>query len=289
MKNKYFPLLFILLMTAFTSCVKDEIYNGPAAISDIASSPATATPDDIVTVTATITSVKGIETASLLYKVNTGVYTTVIMKAGSNGSYTASIPKQIDKSSITFYIDVITSGGIRSQSVEKTYKVGAIAPNYAAIVLNEVDGNKKFVELYNNSDNPVNISGMAIIKNGTSLKNEDGTPSWIVPTGIIIPARGFGIIKCSGYTATADAAAIIIGTVSDGMSAKQTLLLELTKPDGTVVNTFQRGTAPWSVTISAIAATDSYSRIPDGTGTWKTSLSTAGKANGTSTGDIPAL
>jgi hypothetical protein len=97
------------------------------------------------------------------------------------------------------------------------------------------------------------------------------------------------VIKCNGYTATADPAAVIIGTVGDGMSAKQTLLLELTKPDGTVLNTFQRGSSPWGVTISAIASTNSYSRCPDGTGAWKTALYTPGKANGAATGDIPSL
>lgn len=289
MKLKYFSLLYLLMAAVFTSCVKDEMFNGPASISNVSFTPATVTPDDIVTVTATITALKGVETVTLFYKVNVESYTSLIMTAGSDDTYAANIPKQDDKTDVTFYINVITSGGIENQSAEKTYNVGAIPPNYAAIILNEVDGNKKFVELYNNSDNPVNISGMAIIKNGTSLKYEDGTPSWVVPTGIIIPARGFGVIKCNGYTATADPAAVIIGAVGDGMSAKQTLLLELTKPDGTVLNTFQRGVAPWGVTISAIAATDSYSRCPDGTGAWKTALSTAGKANGASTGDIPPL
>ncbi|MBK8953201.1 MAG: hypothetical protein IPM85_13980 [Chitinophagaceae bacterium] len=77
--------------------------------------------------------------------------------------------------------------------------------------------------------------------------------------------------------------------MGDGMSAKQTLLLELTKPDGTVISTFQRGVAPWGTTISAIATTDSYSRVPNGSATWKLALQTPGKVNGASTGDIPVL
>ncbi|MES2330699.1 MAG: lamin tail domain-containing protein [Bacteroidota bacterium] len=289
MKPTYFLFLSLLLAVVFTSCVKDEMYNGPAAISDVAFSPSAVTPDDIVAITANITALKGVQTATLFYKANTGNFTSILMRAETANRYCADIPKQLDKTDVTFYIEAVTSGGVTNQSAEKTYKVGAIPPNYAAIIINEVDGNKKFVELYNNSDKAVNISGMAIIKNGFSLKNEDGTPLWVVPTGVTIPARGFGVIKCSGYTATADAAAVMIGTVSDGMSAKQTLLLELIKPDGTVLNTFQRGAAPWSVTISAIAVTDSYSRVPDGTGTWKTALSTPGKANGAATGDIVAL
>ncbi len=289
MKLRYFLLPLLLPAIIFASCVKDELFNGPASIANVTFTPSTLTPDDIVTVTATITALKGIQTASIFYKLNSGTYTSVAMTAGANDVYTGTIPKQLDKAAMSFYIDVITKGAIENQSSVKTYTVGAIPPNYAAIILNEVDGNKKFVELYNNSNSPVNISGMAIIKNGTSLKNEDGTPSWVVPTGIIIPAKGYGVIKCSGNTATADPAAVIVGTVSDGMSAKQTLLLELAKPDGTVLNTFQRGAAPWGITISAIAVTDSYSRCPDGTGAWKTALSTAGIANGASTGDINPL
>ncbi|MBL0336916.1 MAG: lamin tail domain-containing protein [Chitinophagaceae bacterium] len=281
--------LILLLAILFSSCVKDEMYNGPANVSAISFSPASATPDDSVAVTAVISAVRGIQTAKVVYNVNGGEFNSVLMTAGSSDTFAAKIPKQADQAIVTFYIDVITNGGFESKSIVKTYKVGAIPPNYAAIILNEVDGNKKFVELYNNSDNPVNISGMAIIKNGTSLKFEDGTPSWVVPTGTIIPGRGYGVIKCSGYSATADPGAVIIGVVGDGMSAKQTLLLELVKPDATVLNTFQRGVSPWGVTISAIATTDSYSRCPDGTGAWKTALSTCGKANGASTGDIPSL
>lgn len=286
MKLQYF---LIILLAGLTSCVKDELYNGPATISNISYSPTSVTPDDSATVTATIMALQGINTARLRYKVNTSAYTELMMTGTGSDVYTAKIPKQADQSIVTFYINVITNGNVESSSTERTYKVGAIPPDYAAIIINEVDGNKKFVELYNNSDHAVNISGMTIIKNGTSLKNEDGTPAWSVPNGIVIPGHGFGIIKCSGYTATANPAAVIIGAVGDGMSAKQTLLLELTKPDATVLNTFQRGAAPWGVTISAIAATDSYSRCPDGTGAWKTALSTCGTNNSTSTGDIPAL
>lgn len=289
MKLNYLSILILVMLTGLNACVKDEMYNGPAAISAVAFTPTSVTPDDSVSVSATITALKGINTVKLFYKVNSGNAVSLMMECKNNDNYTAKIPRQADQAVILFYIEVLTKGGIMSQSAEKTYKVGAIPPNYTAILLNEVDGNKKFVELYNNSDNPVNISGMAIIKNGTSLKYEDGTPSWVVPAGNIIPARGFGIIKCSGYTASADPAAVLIGAVGDGMSAKQTLLLELIKPDGTVLNTFQRGIAPWGVTISSIGVTDSYSRCPDGTGAWKTALSTAGKSNGTPTGDIPSL
>lgn len=287
MKRRY--LILLLFIAGLFSCVKDDLYNGPATISNIGYAPASVTPDDSATITATITALKGINTATLMYKVNASAFTALSMTATGYDVYTAKIPKQADQAVVTFYINVITNGNIESKSAERSYKVGAIPPDYAAIIINEVDGNKKFVELYNNSDHPVNISGMTIIKNGTSLKYEDGTPSWSVPTGIVIPAHGFGIIKCSGYTATANPAAVIIGTVGDGMSAKQTLLLELTKPDATVLNTFQRGVAPWGVTISAIAATDSYSRCPDGTGAWKTALSTCGTSNAAATGDIPPL
>lgn len=289
MKSIYLNVLLLMFISGITSCVKDEIYNGPAAITNIKFSPQTVTPSDDVKISAKITGLLGIKTASVFYKINSGTYASLIMVADTSDTYVTTIPKQVDQTVVTFYISVITKGDIQSQSAEKTFKVGALPINYAAIIVNEVDGNKKFVELYNNSDNPVTISGMAIIKNGTSLKNEDGSPSWAVPTGIIIPARGYGIIKCSGYAATADPAAVIIGIVSDGMSAKQTLLLELTKPDGTVLNNFQRGVSPWGVTISAIPVTDSYSRCPDGTGSWKTALSTPGKVNGPSTGDISAL
>jgi len=287
MKLSYiFSLLFLTGILA-TSCVKDEMYNGPSSITGVSFSPSAATPDDDVTVTATITSINGVESAAVFYKANNGSFVSVPM-TGAGDIYTGKIPKQADQITVTFYVKAITKKGIEAVSTEKSYKVGAIPPNYAAIVLNEIDGNTKYVELFNNSAAPVNISGMIILKNTVSLKNADNTPNWTVPAGTILPANGYGIIKCSGYTATADPAAVVIGTVGDGMSAKQTLLLELTKPDGTVLSTFQRGVAPWGTTITAIATTDSYSRVPNGAATWKLALQTPGKVNGASTGDIPA-
>lgn len=289
MKLKYFALIILILSIFNTSCVKDEMYNGPATITNVSFTPSSVTPDDVVTVSATVTALKGLASVTLFYTVNAGSPLSVVMVAGASNIYTGSIPKQVDLANVVFYVGAKTNGGIENKSAERTYKVGAIPPNYTAIVLNEIDGNTKYVELFNNSAAPVNISGMMIIKNGVSLKNADGTPNWAVPLGTILPANGYGIIKCSGYTATADPAAITVGTVGDGMSAKQTLLLELTKPDGSVISTFTRGVAPWGTTISAIAVTDSYSRVPNGSATWKLALQTPGKINGTSTGDIPAL
>ena len=289
MKRRYIISLFLLAGLLFASCVKDELYNGPATISNLAFTPSSVTPDDVVTVTATVTSINGVESVNIMYSANAGTYTAIPMTAGADNSYTGTIPKQVDQTNIAFYVKAKTKTGIENNSAEKTYKVGAIPPNYAAIVLNEVDGNTKYVELFNNSAAPVNITGMIILKNTVSLKKEDGTPNWSVPTGTILPANGYGIIKCSGYTATADPAAIIIGTVGDGMSAKQTLLLELTKPDGTVISTFQRGVSPWGTTISAVPTTNSFSRVPNGSATWKLAVQTPGAVNGASAGDIPQL
>lgn len=289
MKTKYLIISILALAAIFSSCVEDEMYNGPATIANVAFNPSTVTPDDAVTVTATISSIQGIESASVLYKVNSGSSVSAPMTAGSNYTYTGTIPRQADEAEVVFSVRAVTKGGVEAGSAEKTYKVGAIPPNYGAIVLNEVDGNTKYVELFNNSEAPVNISGLIIVKNTKSLKTEDKSADWAVPDGTILPANGYGIIKCSGYSATADPDAIVIGTVGDGMSAKQTLLLELTTPDGTVISTFQRGVAPWGTTISAIPATDSYSRVPNGSATWTLALQTPGTANGDSTGDIPEL
>lgn len=289
MKLNYLVTLLFSVALITTSCVKDEVYNGPAAITNVAFNPSSVTPDDAVAVSATVIAITGIESAQIFYKVDAGSFVAVPMTAGAANTYEGSIPKQVDKATIVFYVSAKTKTGIENKSAEKTYKVGAIPVNYAAIVLNEIDGNTKYVELYNNSAAPVNISGMIVLKNTVSLKNADGTPNFVVPVGTILPAGGYGIIKCSGYTAVADAAAITVGTVSDGMSAKQTLLLELAKPDGTVISTFSRGVSPWGTTISAIAVTDSYSRVPNGSATWKLALQTPGKANSAATGDIPAL
>ena len=122
MKLQYLATIFLGMTLLLSSCVKDEIYNGPATITSVAFTPSTVTPDDVVTVSANVTSVKGVETVSLFYKANAGSYVTVPMTASPGNNYTGSIPKQADQTTIVFYVGAKTKAVLKTVRLKKHTK-----------------------------------------------------------------------------------------------------------------------------------------------------------------------
>lgn len=132
--------------------------------------------------------------------------------------------------------------------------------DYTGLVLNEVNGNgTKYVELYNNSDNTIDISGVVIKKNGSTLHT--------IPDGVTIGSKSFKTFV-SGKDGGAD--------FSGGISAKKSLLIELTKPDGkTILDAFKNlnndETETWDTSTpkyNGETNNESYGRHPNGTGSW---------------------
>ena len=97
------------------------------------------------------------------------------------------------------------------------------------MVLNELYGAgadaEKFIELYNNGDTPIKL------KDVTIKKDEE-----LVWTGIegevVAPHSHFAIVGAKGTTPRG---------FSSGFSSKKNVLIELYSPEGTNLNTFQRG------------------------------------------------
>lgn len=128
------------------------------------------------------------------------------------------------------------------------------------ICINEVNGNgEKFVELYNTSDQEVDISGMYIVK------NDDKT--WVtIPQSTKIAAKGFVVVQAQGR--------VVEGAVAEGrsgISMNQGLLLVLLDKFGTEVDEFRRGYKPWGVENSYqnYGKVKSFARQPDGSSSWK--------------------
>ncbi len=127
-------------------------------------------------------------------------------------------------------------------------------PASAAIVLNEAftQGTKNntfpdFVELYNDSDAPVDVSGYRVYDPGAV---PPGTkPKKVIPAGTVIPAYGFLAIN-TDYT-TDSASDFGLGSSGDEVW--------LEDASGTVID---------HVVIPALAVNQSYMRIPDG-GQWR--------------------
>ena len=261
-------ILFITAaaLLAFTGCVKDEVYKGPSSIDKVVFTPEAPTSTTPVTVTATVTGLQAVTSASLKYNGMTA------SMSGSGSDYTAVIPAMPDGTEVSFTVEVVNEAGFTTTSDKFSYKVGDPATDWTKLKLNEVSGagndEDKFFELYNASDYPIKLTGVTI--------NKDEGLCWTGIDGEVVALHGFfGIIGGKGTTERG---------FSSGFSAKKSVRIDLFDPAGNMIDFFQRGekddSGSWGSSLSNNKG--SWSRIPDGTGRWMTTATvTPGEANST--------
>ena len=267
-------ILFITAasLLALTGCVKDEIFKGPSKIEKVVFSPESPTSKDAVTVTATISGLQAVKTATLTYNGTDAAMT------GSGTEYSATIPAMEDGAEVSFTIKVVNEADFETVSDKYTYKVGDPAPDWTKLKLNEVYGagadEEKFFELYNDSDFDIKLTGVTI--------NKDEELTWTGIDGEVVPAKGFfAIVGGKGTTPRG---------FSSGFSSKKSVLIELFDNKGNKIDQFQRGEkgddGKWGASLTNNKG--SWSRIPDGTGKWMmTAAFTPGEANSTDGTDDP--
>lgn len=247
--KKIFLLAFAALVVGLTGCVEDKPYMG---FSTITQSPTTVTPDDNVTVTAT--TINMTEAPSLIYKVDGGSETTVVM-TGSNNTYTGVIPAQADGAKVTFWL---VAGDVKSEI--KEYTVSSVV---IEIVINEVNGAgddaDKYVEFYNKGTTEVSLLNYVMTYNG----NE----TWKGTASHTIAAGAFLVLQGTKGT----------GDMSTGLSSTSAITLILLAADGSEVDRLEK----------TVATTEKLSmeRIPNGTGNfyYTTLAGTKGVTNSTDT------
>ncbi|MCK7540703.1 MAG: lamin tail domain-containing protein [Marinilabiliales bacterium] len=227
---------------------------GPPTISNMTISPQAPSATDEVTVTAKVTDLKGVSEVKLLYKVGSGTFVSVTMTAGSNYTYTGKIPPQAPSSVVQYYVSATNVSDLTGTLPETApaataaYTVGA-----PSIVINEAYSRGAapeldWIEVYNNSDVAVNISGYKIYDNG----GQGGTkPKMEFPAGTTLPARGFyAIVVDDATTAFPTGSSFGLGSGGDEVW--------LESPQGFVID---------NMVIPALAAEQSYGRKPDGSAT----------------------
>ena len=158
MKKILFAALALIVVMA--SCVKDPKYPG-VTISNVTYTPKAVQADVPVTVTATITSFNEF-TAKLVYTVDEKNTEVAMNSDAEKNIYTATIPGFADDVKVSFFVEA--DGELVAKSAVMEYTVGAVAIDYSKIRLNELNGNEKFIEIYNAGEEPVNMNGVAIIK-----------------------------------------------------------------------------------------------------------------------------
>ena len=156
-------------------------------------------------------------------------------------------------------------------------------PDYTKLVLNEIDGISKSIELYNTGTVALSLTGVTLWKNIDTPPS--GTAWWTgtVESGSIV-ANSYVVIYQTGQNPGGSDVAGFVG--ASGISPKQTLKFELLDPNGQSLGVFVRGVSPWGTGISDVTP-NSYQRIPNGTGNWQQAAATVGSVNAATGTAIP--
>ena len=270
MKTRILFFLMILVGVTLNSCVKDELFKGPPVLSDLTINPQAPGDNDIVTVSVKATDMEGVKAVTLYYKVEQSDFTSagMVVLGGAANVYSAQIPAQESGKTVSYYIEAENLSGQKSYNpagapeATAAYTVGA-----PSIVMNEIYSRgtvdaPDWVELYNNSDSPADISGYKIYDAGGQ---SGAKPKKEIPAGTIIPGKGFYVIVVDDGTET-----------GFGMSsAGEEVWFE--NASGNLID---------DVIFPAFEPSQSYGRVPDGSGTWQV-LNTI--TQGTANDNSPAL
>lgn len=278
MKKILFAALALLVVMA--SCVKDEPYYG-ITISGISYTPKAMTDVNDVTVTANIASFYDMK-ATLYYTLNEDERINEVPMTLDEATklYTAVIPAQPNDTKVVFFVKAVSEKMVVT-SESKDYTVGAVPPDYSVLVLNELNGTDKFIELYNMGDMDLPLRGMYIEKDAKKIV-------WTANENVIAPAHGLLLLYSVDVCGEGDPHEGYDENLifDSGLSPKKTLKIELFMPDGETRDLFTRGTDEnWGTTITDVTP-NSYSRTPDG-GEWKLTEPTPGTANPATGDPIP--
>ena len=164
----------------------------------------------------------------------------------------------------------------------------------SGIVLNELDANNKFIEIYNTTDKEVSLEGVHLVKYDSTKEGGKST-TWTGAAGMKLAAHAWIYIESSDLADEAEGGDPNYVYQSEnhifkgGLSGKKNVKIELCDATGKVLDTFVRGEegAGWNqVSGYENDKTHTFSRCPDGTGAWAYADSTPGAANGAKVADI---
>ena len=160
---------------------------------------------------------------------------------------------------------------------------GPEGPNYMNLMLNELNGDTKFIEIYNKGNIDLPMEGMYIMKD-----DYVNGATWTADATVVVPAHGYVLLYSEDVTAEGQAQEGYAESLTfhSGLSGKKTVRITLFMADGSVRDEFTRGsTGEWGQNITNVAPL-SFARTPDG-GDWKLADPTPGEANPATGEDIP--
>ena len=254
MKKIQLALLLLATMVLATSCVEDKVYEGPSKIESVSMMPEAPTSFDDVVVTAVVSGLQGVKTATLNYKA--GSNSGSVPMSGNGNTWMGTIPAQPDGTKVTYTVTIVNDADFTTVSPEKEYTVGDKPSDFTKLVLNELyaaaDADEgKYIELYNNGDDPIKLKDVVIKK--------DETESWRgLAEDVIMGHSYYTIVGAKGTTPHG---------LSSGFSNKKSVLIEIYDPNNNLIDKFQRGEKEDAWGNQSLAkVTGSWSRCPNGTG-----------------------
>ena len=164
----------------------------------------------------------------------------------------------------------------------------------AGIVLNELSGADKFIELYNTTDKEVSLEGVYVVKYDSS-KDGGKSTTWTGAKGMTIAAKGYVVLESSDLSDPAEdgdpayAYESANHVFKGGLSGKKNVFIELYNANDEKLSEFKRGEegAGWNqVSGFNNDKKHTFSRVPDGTGEFVYADPTKGAANGAKVADI---
>ena len=261
MKKIQLAVLLLATMLLAASCVKDNVYEGPSSIDAVAMSPEAPTSFDDIVITAFVSGLQIVKSATLNY--TAGAAKGSLPMSSKEGvdptkpmSFYATIPAQPDGTKVTYTVTIENEAGYTTVSPEKEFTVGDKPSDFTKLVLNELYGAAdndadKFIELYNNGDDPIKLKDVVIKK--------DEEETWKGLEGEVIMGHSFfTIVGAKGTTPRG---------FSSGFSSKKSVLVEIYDPNNNLVDRFQRGEKEDAWGNQSLAkVSGSWSRCPNGTG-----------------------
>ena len=165
---------------------------------------------------------------------------------------------------------------------------------FTGVVLNELSGAEKYIELYNTTDKEIVIYGAYLVKYDSS-KDGGKSTTWTAAEGMKIPAKGYLVLESSDLADPAEEGDPNYAYESKnhvfkgGLSGKKNVFIELYDGKNNKLDEFKRGEegAGWNqVEPYNNDKKSSFSRVPNGTGEFAWAAPTKGTANGEKVADL---
>ncbi len=275
MKTIKLAFALIIATLAMTACVEDKVYEGPNTIEAVSIAPDAPTSFDDVVVTAKVSGLLKVTKAVMSYSVD-GDFVEEVDMVGNGNTYTATIPAQEDGTKVNYTVTITNEAGFTS-TIEKDYTVGDKPSDYTKLVINEVYGagadGEKYLELYNNGNDPIKLQGVVIRK-------DEADEVWVGEAGEIIMGHGYFCIVGAKNTPGEGGSGPNPRPMTKGLSAKKSVLFEVFDPNSTLVTKFERGEKldGWG-NQSLTENKQTWSRCPNGTGKFMIADKTLGAKN----------